>query len=965
LKKLSVLDLDHGGRRDIASSWKLTYMTFQPAKEALREALCTLGNGYVGMRGAAPESGASRIHYPGTYIAGLYNKLATHIAGRTVHNEDFVNCPNWLPLTFRAGDGRWIVPSECKILSYYQALNMRNAALSRRLRLQDERGHAFTVEMRRIVSMEHRHLAAMRYSITPEDFDGVITVRSGLDGNVQNAGVARYRQLNSRHLKADAQGVLDPRTAYLFVKTSASQVQIALAGRTRFFRGDQEIEPPSHIVHKGGKAIYLDFRVEARRDQEIVVEKVVSLYTSRDTHVPDPRKAAADAVKKNYRFFSLYAGHKRAWHRLWKRFDIRIEGDETYRRILRLHIFHLLQTASPHNVHIDASVPARGLHGEAYRGHIFWDNLFVMPFYNWHAPEISKALLMYRYRRLDQARRNAREAGYAGAMFPWQSSATGDEQTQVVHLNPMSGKWGPDHSHLQRHVSFAVAYNVWRYWKDTGDADFLARYGAEMMLAIARFGASLCIFEEQDGRYHTEGLMGPDEFHEKLPNASRPGFRDNAYTNFMIVATLLNALEMWGALPEAQRGAVAAKAQVDEAQRRRWDEITRKMHIPMNREGVISQFEGYFGLKELNWDAYRRKYGNIQRLDRILKAEGKSPNAYKVAKQADVLMIFYLFSQRKIASVFQRLGVRYTDETLKKNYDYYIKRTSHGSTLSKVVHCYVAHLLGRESEAWQWFLEVLRSDIYDTQGGTTPEGIHAGVMGGSVYIALKCFAGLELFDERIVLNPSLPRDWREVRFRLLYKGRWVAFLLSRRQIFIYIQGPREKPCPLAFEIFGKPHRFTTGKIHKISLRRGRLGAVAGAAPQAAQERVLIVDGDIMRATVLKTRLQDVGYLTECVHSAAEARAVLKSGWVDLIVMSVVLRGAESGYQLLKELKGSRSYGRIPVLMQTQKANMRPLFERLGAEAFLAKPSPVGDVLRAARKILEKRHNKGETAREQR
>ena len=331
MKKLSVLDLEHAGRRDFASSWKLTYMTFQPAKEALREALCTLGNGYFGTRGAAPESGASRIHYPGTYIAGVYNKLPTHIAGRTIHNEDFVNGPNWLSLTFRAGDGRWIVPSECKLLSYYQALNMRNAALSRRLRLQDEDGLTFTVEMRRIVSMDHRHLATMRYVIIPEDHDGVITVRSGLDGNVQNTGVARYRQLNGRHLKADAQGMVDPRTLYLFVKTASSQIQIALASRTRFFRGEEEVEPASHIVHKGGKGVYQDFKVEARRNQEIVVEKVVALYTSRDTHVPDPRKAAVDTVRKNYRFFSLYAGHKRAWHRLWKRFDIRIEGDETYR----------------------------------------------------------------------------------------------------------------------------------------------------------------------------------------------------------------------------------------------------------------------------------------------------------------------------------------------------------------------------------------------------------------------------------------------------------------------------------------------------------------------------------------------------------------------------------------------------------------------------------------------------------
>jgi len=963
LKKLLDIDLERARRRDFASSWKLTYMTFQPAKEGLREALCTLGNGYFGTRGAAPESPASRIHYPGTYIAGVYNKLPTHIAGRTIYNEDFVNGPNWLPLAFRAGEGRWIIPSACKLLSYHQELNMRNGSMNRRLRLRDDNGFTFTVYMRRIVSMDNRHLGAMQYVITPEDYNGTITVRSGIDGNVQNTGVARYRQLKGKHLRSDAQGMIDAQSVYLSVKTSQSQVRVAQAIRTRFFRGKEEVGTPGHLVYKGSRGICQDFKVSVRRNEEIIVEKVAALYTSRDTHITNPLLAAVEAVKKNHCFSSLYSPHKRAWHRLWKRFDIRIEGDITYRRILRLHIFHLLQTASPHNVHIDASVPARGLHGEAYRGHIFWDNLFVMPFYNWHAPQISKALLMYRYRRLGQARRNAQEAGYRGAMFPWQSSATGDEQTQVVHLNPMSGKWGPDHSCLQRHVSFAVAYNVWRYWKDTGDIDFMKKVGTEMMLEIARFSASLCVFEEKDGLYHTEGLMGPDEFHERLPNASQAGFRDNAYSNFMIVATLLHAGDVLKALPEDARRDILHKLKIDKEELSRWDHITHKMHIPMNKDGVISQFEGYFGLKELNWDAYRKKYGNIQRLDRILKAEGKSPNAYKVAKQADVLMIFYLFSLRKVSRILRRLGLRYADDTLKKNYDYYIKRTSHGSTLSKVVHGYVAHLMGRETEAWEWFLEVLKSDIYDTQGGTTPEGIHSGVMAGSVYIALKCFAGLELFDDRIVLSPSLPRDWREVRFRFLFKGRWITLLLSRRQIFIYLQGPRNKSYPMPFEIYGRNHSFNYGKIYKISLRRGRLGAVAGAAPHAVQERVLIADGDIMRATRLKTLLEALGYVTTCVHSGSEALTVLKSGWVDLVVMSVVLRGPMSGYQLLKDVRASRSYGRVPVLVQTRKSGMRPVFERLGVAGFLVPPYPVHRTLQVIKKILEKNHRKGEARRE--
>ena len=189
-----------------------------------------------------------------------------------------------------------------------------------------------------------------------------------------------------------------------------------------------------------------------------------------------------------------------------------------------------MQTASTHNTLIDAGLPARGLHGEAYRGHIFWDSLFVMHFFNLHLPNVAKSLLIYRYRRLAQARQSAKINGFRGAMFPWQSGLSGREETPVSHLNPLSGKWGPDYSHFQRHVSFAIAYNIWEYWQRTNDLDFLKHHGAEMILSIAQFGASLTKYSPQDGRYHIEGVMGPDEFHEKLPHRGKPGFKDNAYT---------------------------------------------------------------------------------------------------------------------------------------------------------------------------------------------------------------------------------------------------------------------------------------------------------------------------------------------------------------------------------------------------------------------------------------------------
>ena len=214
--------------------------------------------------------------------------------------------------------------------------------------------------------------------------------------------------------------------------------------------------------------------------------------------------------------------------------DIRISGDREAQRLVRLHMYHMMVAASPHHAGLDSGIPPRGLHGEAYRGHIFWDELYILPLYNLHFPEVVKSVLMYRYRRLDAARAYATEYGFEGAMFPWQSGSDGREETQIIHLNPLSGEWGDDYSSLQRHISLAIAYNVWNYYHATGDLDFMRQYGAEMLLDICKFWASKSKFDETDGRYHIDRVMGPDEFHEKLPGSEKGGLTDNAYSNIMV-----------------------------------------------------------------------------------------------------------------------------------------------------------------------------------------------------------------------------------------------------------------------------------------------------------------------------------------------------------------------------------------------------------------------------------------------
>ena len=238
--------------------------------------------------------------------------------------------------------------------------------------------------------------------------------------------------------------------------------------------------------------------------------------------------------------------------------------------------------------------------------------------------------------------------------MPWQSGSDGREETQTLHLNPQSGRWTPDNTRLQRHVNSAIAYNVWQYYQVTGDWEFLSFYGAEMILEIARFWASIATYNRTLDRYEILGVMGPDEYHDRYPDATEPGLNNTAYTNIMAAWVMCRALDVLDMLSGDRRLELREVHGISREEAQLWQEISHKMRVVFHDHGIISQFEGYDQLEEFDWERYRRKYGNIQRLDRILEAEGDTPNRYKLSKQADVLMLFYLFSSDELRQLFKR-----------------------------------------------------------------------------------------------------------------------------------------------------------------------------------------------------------------------------------------------------------------------------------------------------------------------
>jgi beta-phosphoglucomutase family hydrolase len=821
--------------------WILEYKAFIPEEEKKRESLCTLGNGYFATRGAAPETSANSAHYPGTYLAGGYNRLKTELAGCVQENEDLVNMPNWLSLKFQVNDSPWFDLSSVQILSYRQALNIREGVLYRDIRLVDQQGRETSLSEKRFVHMRHFHLAGLETSITPQNWSGRLTFQSAIDGQILNTGTRGSRFLNHKHLEP-LETSLEGDILYLKVQTSQSRLEVAQAVRTSLFKNGfvQEVKR-TPVLQTGYVA--QEFFLDVEAGDQIRIEKIASLFTSRDDAIPEAGLAAQYSVKDAPDFTTLLNEQKETWRHLWRRFDLDLETAADGHRILpslvlHLHIFHVLQTISLNSLDLDIGIPARGWSGEAYRGHIFWDELFIFPFLNLRMPKITGALLKYRFRRLDEARRLAMQMGAKGACYPWQSGSSGREETPRLFWDPDKQVWLPDYTYKQLHVNSAVAYNVWQYYQATGNLEFMFTYGAEMLLEIARFWGSLAQYNPALDRYEIKGVVGPDEYHQQYPDSEAIGIDNNAYTNLMAVWVLCRAMELLEILPADNRQELWERLNLTTEELELWARISRKMLIIFQDGGIISQFEGYEKLMDFPW---YRPDGSIDSdaLEGLLKKQSGKINQYKVSKQADVLMLFYLFSAEELQELLNRLGYAYEYETIPRNIAYYTQQTAHGSTLSRVGHAWVLSRLDRGHAwelfsclhcnlppvpqslpwplAWDIFLEALGSDYFDIQGGTTSEGIHLGAMAGTVDIVQRCYTGIVTRGDVLWLNPRLPDSLTRLSFSLHYRNQALDFEITQEQARVTARPSGALPIRIGFK--DKAYEFKAGETRTFLIRQ--------------------------------------------------------------------------------------------------------------------------------------------------
>jgi trehalose/maltose hydrolase-like predicted phosphorylase len=721
-------------------NWHITETEFAPQALHHKETVFTIGNGYLGTRGAFEEG------YPGDRPATLVHGVFDDVP--LVYTE-LANVPNWLPFILFV-DGERFRMDHGTVRAYRRELDLRTGVLTRTVRWRSPVGHTVDLAIERFASLANRHVLGIRYRVTVLDFEGTLELRAGLDGHVDNDGYVHWRPVD--------QGAAGQQGVHLHVCTRASGIELCQAAHLRVSGGTDVAY--THLDCERAPAVVA--RVRVRPGEQVTADKLVALVTSRE--VGDVRQAAVHeleaAVARGYD--GLRAASDAAWGTEWGACNVTIEGDDEADLALRYNLFQLLVAAPRHDERV--SVPARALSGFGYRGHVFWDtDVFVLPFFTYTRPAIARNLLMYRYHTLPGARRKAQENGYEGAMFAWESADSGDETTPRWVPGPdgeLIRIWTGD---IEHHISADAAYAVVQYWRVTGDDDFMRDYGAEIVLDTARFWGSRVEWNDARGRYDINDVIGPDEYHDHVNN--------NVFTNRMARWNLEAALEVLAWLrrehPDKAAELEARLGLTQERATRRveahWADVVGCLTIPHDPDtGLMEQFEGFFDLDDIDLADYEPRSISMQVLLGIEETQ-----RYQVIKQPDALMLLHM------------LGDRYDRDTLRVNWDYYTPRTdlTYGSSLGPAIQAVLAARVGEPEVGYAHFIHAAWTDLKDVRGNAA-DGIHAATAGGLWQAVVLGFAGLRLSGEGYTVDPQLPAHWKRLSFSFLHRGENVHVVLS-------------------------------------------------------------------------------------------------------------------------------------------------------------------------------------------
>ncbi|MBN2084524.1 MAG: glycoside hydrolase family 65 protein [Anaerolineales bacterium] len=701
-----------------------------------------VGNGYIGYRGTLEEHAKERK--TATIAAGLYDQ-----AGEGLWREP-VNLPNggFLELVYQ---GRPLRAHAGPVEEHSQSLDLRHAVHERMTVFTAEDGNRITLRAKRFVSATRRHLFCAQY-VVETSRDCELIIHTGIDGDVWD--------LNGPHLRDFITAVDDPLIS-ISARTGEKGIPVSVC---EYF----VCPGRNHVFLTEERRILREFLLQTRAGQPYTLVKFAAIHTGVDT--PDPPAAGRSLCWEAIRtgFDALLKDHRQYWEARWTDCDLQILGDSRAQLALRFSLYHLLAIAP---VETDTvSIPARGLSGQVYKGGIFWDTeIFMLPFFAHEFPEIARNLLMYRFRTLEGARRKAREYGYRGAFYAWESQDTGDDACTLYNITDIhTGR--PMRTYFrdkQIHISADIPYAIGEYFSITGDDSLLLEGGAEVVYECARFFLSYLHYSPDRKQYEFLDVTGPDEYHERVHN--------NAYTNWMAAHTFALCLRVAAHLQKHHPA--PAKALLQKLGFRKDLEAirktVRKIYQPAAdpRTSVIPQFDGYLQLEDPPLAELLRLRSDPR--EYLGGGNGLASNT-QILKQADVILALCLFPER------------FARETVSANWEYYEPRTEQGSSLSACSYSIAAAGIGKLAEAYEFFMTAasldLDGDPKQYVGPLYIGGTHPAASGGAWMAAVSGLCGIRWSGKLLTIDPRLPAPWSEVRLPLLIRGDRLQIVITRKDV---------------------------------------------------------------------------------------------------------------------------------------------------------------------------------------
>ena len=737
----------------------LAQREYQPRFHLKTESVFAQCNGYFGVRGAGglPSLNGKR----GMFVAGLFN------CAYEDEVTELVNCPDVTEFRLIL-DGEEICPDRTMIKGYERKFNIYTGELVISVRFKLKSGTEIEVAERRFASMENRHLFAQSIRISVCRGAGTSgKLISGIDGQQTNSGVSHFQKINCR--------VYDRKIM---------QMKGYLTEDTLSILADSSCESGTPVFTLKRRSVEASYDVTVPEGGSWEFEKYVYIHKQEDMAELDRQKEILkDCISKGYA--SVILDHKEKMSKLWQQAAIRIKGatleEEASIAFAQYHLIGMMPWGSS-----SSSIAAKGLTGEGYKGHVFWDTeIFVLPFFLYNFPEAARQLLEFRYKGLDGAREKAVAYGYEGAMYPWEAAVSGKEETPLyAALNIYTGKANKVWSGIkEHHVTADIVYAVWQYYSMTGDDRFMEKFGYEIIFEAASFWVSRAEWDGVRKAYVIRDIIGPDEYTEHIDN--------NAYSNYMARYCVSLAASLAGKAEKVTPG-LYHRLNVGK-KRKSWEEFSEKIYLPEPNEQQIIPQDDTFLTKKCLTDIEKYKESEVKQA--VLQDYSRDEIVdMQVLKQADTVMLLNLFPQM------------FSPEVVRKNVLYYESRTIHDSSLSYCAHAQACAAIGAMDLAWKFFEKCMVIDL-DGNPNDTTDGIHAASLGGIWTCVVFGFAGVNYEGEVLHLTPRLPEHWEEIHFHIKVRGKDIELTLSNTKVCLKDTGagrePSVKEGPLKVEVGGE------------------------------------------------------------------------------------------------------------------------------------------------------------------